>query len=55
MSHVGDHSWRCAHHEGKFCPPEGCTLKDGCARKRGWTGERTPTRAEAGAGEKESE
>lgn len=39
-------SWRCAHDETKFCPPEGCPkvarnadggwVDYGCAREKGW-------------------
>jgi hypothetical protein len=29
-------AWRCSHNSNWFCPDEGCTLKEGCARERGW-------------------
>jgi hypothetical protein len=29
-------SWRCMHDETLFCPPEGCSKRDGCARDKGW-------------------
>jgi hypothetical protein len=37
MSYVLDYeAWRCMHDERLFCPDEGCTKHDGCARDRGW-------------------
>lgn len=29
-------AWRCCHNDKWFCPDEGCSKQDGCARERGW-------------------
>lgn len=38
MINLDYEAWRCSEPEwqSKYCPDEGCTLKEGCARKRGW-------------------
>ena len=33
---MDDQSWRCANNDNKFCPPEGCPKRYGCAREKGW-------------------
>jgi hypothetical protein len=36
-------SWRCCHHDDRFCPPEGCAKSYGCAIDQGWSqGQPTP-------------
>lgn len=47
MAGLDYESWRCTSRDtfngvdGKsvFCPPEGCSKEDGCARDKGWTPE----------------
>lgn len=38
MSNLDYEAWRCEKHGG-FCPEDGCSMVDGCAKDKGWTSE----------------